>query len=136
MYKALYNIKKFYLSTYVGYYYRQNREGSIMSVDIKPKNIIDVTDLMMKRNDFFDTKKEYDLAEMSKAYFYRTTLTNYITTVNKLKNEELEEKIKKILFQNKKNIFNNKYLREKKLKFLLFFYFRVIFDYIYIKGER
>ena len=137
MYKALYNVKNFYLSSYTGYYYRQNREGSIMSTAIKPKNIIDVTDLMYKRNIFFREKEEYDLAEMSESYYYRTTLTNYITSVNILKDKDLILMLNNILLSSKKNIFSNKYLKIKKLKFLLFFYFKPVFNYIYLnkKGD-
>lgn len=135
MYKALYNANNFYLTTYLGYYYRQNREGSIMSTVVKPKNIIDVTDLMYRRNNFFREKKENDLAKMSESYYYRTTLTNYITAVNIVKNDKLISKLNSILISNKKNIFSNKYLKVKKIKFLLFFYFRPVFNYIYLNKK-
>lgn len=99
---------------YVGYNYRQNREGSIMSSDIKPKNITDVTELMEQRIDFFEKKDEIKLAEMAKAYYFRTTLTNYITAVNVLKNNDLAELLFHKLKDNKTNILKKQIFRNKK----------------------
>lgn len=133
MYQALYKIKKYILCNYSGYYYRQNREGSIMSVTVKPQNIIDVTDMMEKRNDFFKNNQEYNLQQMSESYFYRTTLTNLITSKLIIHDDNLTNKLKNILKENKKNIMRNKYLKTKKLKFILYYYFNPIFKKIYIK---
>lgn len=136
MYQALYKIKKYVLCNFSGYYYRQNRKGSIMSVTVKPKNILDVTDMMEARNNFFNKNKEYDLQQMSESYFYRTTLTNYITSKLVIKDDLLTNRLENILKQNKSSILKNKYLRIKKIKFILYYYFYPIFKKIYLKSKE
>lgn len=134
-YQAMYKSKKYCLTSYTGYYYRQNRAGSIMSVKVKPKNLLDVAELMELRNEFFRERDENQLAEMSEAYYYRTTLTNYITAKKILKDEKLSEFLEEKLYEQKAQIKKNKYLKIKKMKFFLFFYFRSIFKCMYMRGE-
>lgn len=122
-YQAMYECKKYGLMNYIGYNYRQNREGSIMTQTVKSKNIIDVMEMMEKRINFFKQKKEDTLAEMAASYYYRTALTNYVTTVKVIKDYELAEEIKRKLKINRSNIFRNRYLGIKKIKFLYFYLF-------------
>lgn len=131
MYQAMYKCERYFLTTYAGYYYRQNREGSIMSVAVKPRNLLDVTDLMEKRNEFFRDKKEDELAEMAEAYYYRTTLTNYITARTIIKDQELAIFFSDRLYAKKELIQKNRYLKIKRIKFFLFFNFNNIFERIY-----
>ncbi len=130
-YRAMYFSERYVLSDYAGYYYRKDRPGSIMTVQVKPKNIIDVTDMMEERICFFQEKGESALAEMAEAYHYRTMLTNYSTCKNKLGDKELTDKIKKKLTDVKSKVLANKYLKVKKLKFLVFYYFHWIFNLLY-----
>lgn len=134
MYQVMYAAQRYMLTSYVGYNYRQNREGSIMSVNVKPQNIEDVTELMEQRVCFFEQRKEYDLAEMAKAYYFRTTLTNYVTAVTVLKDNVLANKLREKIKINKANILSNRYLGIKKLKFVIFFYMPIIFKLKYMKG--
>lgn len=133
MYQAMYRCKRYFLTTYAGYFYRQNREGSIMTVMVKPRNLLDVTELMEERNRFFREKQENKLAEMAEAYYYRTTLTNYVTACTIIKDKELAIFLKKRLYAARKLIQKNKYLKMKKLKFLLFFRLNPLFKYIYMR---
>lgn len=132
-YQIMYAAKSYMILDYVGYNYRQNREGSIMSSNIKPKNITDVTELMEQRVDFFERKDEIKLAEMAKAYYFRTTLTNYVTAVNVLKDNDLAEILRRKLKDNKINILKSRYLGIKKLKFIAFFYLPAAFKLKYMK---
>lgn len=132
MYKAMYACEKYILSPYVGYNYRQNREGSIMSSKVKPQNILDVTEMMEKRITFFYDKKEYDLAEQAASYYYRTTLSNYNTSVNIMQDDELSRLLKRKLNESKKKILRNKWLGVKKIKFILYFYFPHIYAVKYL----
>ena len=136
MYKVMYNnIFKYVVLAYAGYYYRQNRPGSIMTSKIKPQNIIDVTEMMEERNDYFCEKKEYALAEMSASYYYRTTLTTYITAINDIGDDRITEWLENKLRLMKKEILKNKYLKIKKVKFVLFYYTPWLFERMYIKKD-
>ena len=132
-YQAMYKVKKYVLLDYSGYYYRQARPGSIMSVTVKPKNIIDVTDLMEMRIDFFEKNGEMQLKQMAMAYHFRTMLTNYVTCINVLNNEKIARTLEDKIYENKKEILKSKYLKAKKIKFIFFFYFRSAFNKKYIK---
>ena len=133
MYQAIYRSKTFVALNYAGYYYRQNREGSIMTVTVKPKNITDVMDMMEQRLEFFKEKQETALYRMAEAYYYRTALTNYITSVKIIKDKKLSQELKEKLKNGKKSIFSNRYLGIKKLKFILYFYFPLLFKAKYLR---
>ncbi len=133
-YRAMASVNRYMIVDYCGYNYRQNRAGSIMSVKIKPQNIIDVTDLMEERIDFFKQREQADLAEMAAAYHFRTMLTNYLTSVAVIKDDELAAMLKSRLFENRGAVLKNKYLGVKVLKFIAFYYFPKLFSYIYMKG--
>lgn len=126
-YQAMYQCETYAVIKYIGYNYRQNRKGSIMTAAVKPKNIIDVMDMMEERITFFEEHNESILAEKSASYYYRTALTNYVTAKNIIKDDELSNKIKQILYANRNMIFRNQYLGAKKLKFLFFFCFPELF---------
>lgn len=132
-YRAMYQANKYALISYVGYNYRQNRQGSIMSIEVKPQNIIDVTDMMEQRIQFFYERDEKELAEKAAAYYYRTTLTNYTTVLTKLNDEKLAGKLKDKLDSSKQKIFRNRWLGIKKIKFVLFFNFPHIYFKKYMK---
>jgi glycosyltransferase involved in cell wall biosynthesis len=126
-YRAMFQCEKYAVIDYVGYNYRQNRKGSIMTETVKPQNIIDVMDMMEERVAFFKEQQELVLAEKAASYYYRTALTNYVTVMKIIKDNGLGNKIKQKLENNRKEIFKNKYLGVKKLKFLYFFYFPKLF---------
>lgn len=126
-YQAMYKCKKYAVINYIGYNYRQNREGSIMSSTVKPKNIIDVMEMMEERIIFFKEHNENVLAEKAASYYYRTALTNYVTAKKIIQDEILSESIKDKLVSSKCLILKNRYLGTKKLKFLFFFYFPKLF---------
>lgn len=127
MYKAMFKSRKFGLINYTGYNYRQNREGSIMTSEVKPKNIIDVMEMMEERIVFFKEHKEDILSEKAASYYYRTALTNYVTAKKVIRDESLCKTIKDKLDNSKDLIFKNRYLGVKKLKFLFFFCFPKLF---------
>lgn len=120
-YKALYLSEKYLRIAYNGYNYLQNRDGSIMSGETNKKNILHVLEAFEERNIFF-ANKENILYQKSEAYYFRTLLSYLIISKNKINKDYeiisiLESKIK----SNKKNIFLNKYLSIKKIKFLVYF---------------
>ena len=131
-YRAMYASPSYVVIPYVGYNYRQNRDGSIMSSQIKPQNILDVTEMMEERILFFKEKKEILLAEQAEAYYYRTTLTNYNTSISVMENKELAENLKTKLMKDKKIILKNKWLGIKKIKFIMYFYFPHIYAIKYL----
>lgn len=126
-YQAMYKCKNYAVINYIGYNYRQNREGSIMSSVVKPKNIIDVMEMMEERILFFKEHNENILAEKAASYYYRTALTNYVTAKKNIQDKLLSESIKDKLINSKRLILKNRYLGTKKLKFLFFFYFPKLF---------
>jgi len=126
-YQAMYKCKRYAVINYIGYNYRQNREGSIMTSGVKPKNITDVMEMMEERIMFFKEHNEDILAEKAASYYYRTALTNYVTAKKVIQDESLCKTIKDKLNNSKNLIFKNRYLGVKKLKFLLFFYFPKLF---------
>lgn len=126
-YQAMYKCKRYAVINYIGYNYRQNRKGSIMSSVVKPRNIIDVMEMMEKRITFFKEHNEDILADKAAAYYYRTALTNYVTAKKVIQDELLGKKIKDKLEGSKNLIFKNQYLGVKKLKFLFFFCFPKLF---------
>lgn len=131
-YQAIYLCTKYVALNYAGYYYRQNREGSIMNAAVKPKNITDVMDMMEERMEFFRKKDEPKLYDMAAAYYYRTILTNYVTCIKIIDDINLANKLRDKLKRNRKSIFKNCYLGNRKLKFLVFFFAPRIFRIIYI----
>lgn len=133
MYLAMYKANSYAVLKYAGYNYRQNRIGSIMSTSIKPQNIKDVTDMMEMRIFFFKNHNEMELAEMAASYYYRTTLTNYITAITEMHNRELAMLLKNKLDKNKSFIMKNKWLGKKKIKFIIFYYFPYIFKLKYLR---
>ena len=135
-YLAMYKANSYALLQYVGYNYRQNRQGSIMTVPTTPRNIKDVTDMMEERISFFIKNNENDLAAMAASYYYRTTLSNYITVKKSMHNQELALILKDKLTQNILNIMKNKWLGIKKLKFVLFFFFPYVFRTIYLREKK
>lgn len=126
-YQAMYKCKRYAVINYIGYNYRQNREGSIMTSMVKPKNIIDVMEMMEERIMFFKEHNEDILAEKAASYYYRTALTNYVTAKKVIQDESLCKTIKDKLDSSKHLILKNRYLRAKKLKFLFFFCFPKLF---------
>ena len=133
IYQAMYKSSKYCLLNYAGYYYRQDRPGSIMTVRVKPKNILDVTDLLEQRIEFFSKNEELELKEMAEAYYFRTTLTNYITSIKVLADPILADSLNKKILKNRNKIFRNRYLKVKKLKFALFFFAPRLFKQKYLK---
>lgn len=133
MYRAIYNADNYVILNYAGYNYRQNRDGSIMSVSVKSKNINDVTDMMEERVLFLKKENELELAEMAEAYLYRTTLTNYVTATTILHDKELSLVLKEKLYKNKNSIFKNKWMGNRKIKFIVFFYFPCLFRAKYLR---
>lgn len=132
-YQAMYKADKYVVLNYSGYNYRQNRPQSIMSVPIKVKNVKDVTEMMEERIRFFENENEIELAEMAAAYYYRTTLSNYITAIKVMCNQELALELKDKIYKNKSRIIRNKWLGNRKIKFILFYYFPKIFSLKYLR---
>ncbi len=135
-YRAMYNAESYVVLNYAGYNYRQNRTGSIMSASVKSKNIKDVTDMMEERISFFEEENELELAEMAAAYYYRTTLTNYVTAITRLHDQQLASELKRKLYENKLSIMKNKRLGNRKIKFIIFYYFPHIFSLKYLREHK
>lgn len=126
-YQAMYKCEKYAVIKYTGYNYRQNREGSIMTSVVKPKNITDVMEMMEERILFFKERNENVLAEQAASYYYRTALTNYVTVKKIIQDDSLAKNIKRKLDDSRSLIFRNRYLGMKKLKFVFFFCFPKLF---------
>lgn len=132
-YQAIYKCVQYGIIPYVGYNYRQNRDGSIMSTVPKAKNILDVTDMMEERIQFFKERNETDLAEKAEAYYYRTVLTNYVTALNVIQDMELAKMLKEKLQKQRREILRNKHLHSRRIKFWAFFYTPFIFRLKYMR---
>lgn len=120
-YQALY-LCHTYVRIEIGKYnYRQQREGSIMTTPIAPRNIRDQIYGYEKRNAFFSEHNESLLLEKSEASYFRALLHLISRAKLTLKDDEdiyhfLESKIK----DNKAKILKNKYMGKAKFAYRLY----------------
>lgn len=127
-YQALYSARKVCLIPENLYYYVQNREGSIMTVPIKKKNIRDVIDAFDYRWHYFEARNEHELAALAKASFFSILLSYYYIAKVKIKDRNdsklLSDEILGRLCKEKNYILHNEYLKKRRFKFNMFFYAR------------
>ncbi|MCC8015166.1 MAG: glycosyltransferase family 2 protein [Eubacterium sp.] len=120
-YQALYYSPKYVRIECCKYNYRQQREGSIMTVPIREKNVRDMIYGYEKRNEFFSERKEGLLLDISRASYYRGLLHLLCRTHYSLRdNKELADFIIKRLKDNKALIEQNKYMGKAKIAYNLF----------------
>lgn len=118
-YKALYSSKKYVRVESSKYNYLQERPGSIMSVKVKPINILTVIEAFEERNDFFKDKKEEILYLKSKAYYYGTLVSEYKNvTLNLYHEKEIKKILKNKLIINFRDIIKNPYTNN--FRYILF----------------
>lgn len=118
-YKALYSSKKYVRIESSCYNYLQERPGSIMSVKVKPINILTVIEAFEERNVFFKAKNEEILYLKSKAYYYGTLVSEYKNvTLNLYHEKEIKKILKHKLIANFKDIIKNPYTNN--FRFILF----------------
>ena len=76
-YKAFYTAKKVVVVPMAYYNYRQERDGSIMTVKVSKKNIRDIIDAFEERNTYFETRNESILSIQAREAYYRELLSYY-----------------------------------------------------------
>lgn len=125
-YKALYNSKRVCLIPDALYYYVQEREGSIMTVNLKEKNVRDVFDAFYERWKYFERRQDSELAELSKVVYLNNLLSYHYSIGAMMKDKEVVKKLRKeirdILKSYKNYIFSSPLLRKNLHKYLIYFY--------------
>lgn len=134
-YKAFYTAEKVVVVPKAYYNYRQERDGSIMTVKVGKKNIRDIIDAFEARNAYFEARNESDLSIQAREAYYRELLSYYYVVNTALDNKkavaEFSLEITRKLKQGKQFIKNSKALKPWKRKYWLFYYLRPVSLVIY-----
>lgn len=129
-YKAFFRANRVCVLKESLYFYIQSREGSIMTVTIKEKNVRDVLDALESRWHYFELNHDEELVEMAKATYMRELLSYYYVVNGRLQDEagkdRLSEEIVNQLNENKEYILRSEYLAGSKIKYFLFYNIRLL----------
>lgn len=127
-YKAFYTAKKVVVVPRAYYNYRQERDGSIMTVKVGKKNIRDIIDAFEARNAYFEIRNENALSIQAREAYYRELLSYYYVVNTALDDKkavaEFSLEIIQKLKQGKQFIKNSKALKLWRRKYWLFYYLR------------
>lgn len=127
-YKAFYKAKRVSVIPQCLYYYVQSREGSIMTVKVRPKNIRDILDAFEHRWHYFEENGEKYLTDIAKAAYCRELLSYYYVVNGSLEDKnavrdfsrEIADKLKLM----KGFVLKSSHLTKYRKKFLIFYYLR------------
>lgn len=126
--QALYTAHKVTLVPDCLYNYVQAREGSIMTVRLREKNVVDVLDSFEYRWHFFEQAKDEELAELSKYVYVRNLLSYYYLIQSAVEDKQVVRRLmynlRDKLYEHRKFILNTDYSKGKRKKFLFFYYLR------------
>lgn len=133
-YKALYTAKQVALISDNLYYYIQGREGSIMTVELREKNVRDVLDAFVERYRCFENVGDVELAELAKVVYFNNLLS-YHYSISALMHDrnsadKLLKEIRCELTANKNYILNSTLMRNNRIKFILYYYFPIFSTFI------
>lgn len=129
-YKAFYTAEKVVITPKTYYNYRQERDGSIMTVKVRRKNIRDIVDAFEVRNAYFMDRNENGLSVQAREAYYRELLSYYYVVNTALEDEnavyEFSSEITQKLKQGKQFIKDSKALKTWRTKYWFFYYLRPI----------
>lgn len=133
-YLVLYAAKRVALIPDCLYYYVKEREGSIMTANLKEKNVRDVLDSFVVRWHYFEHQGDEELAILAKNVYLNNLLSYHYSIYCKMEDKQAAKRLMKefrsVLLDHKSYILSSPSMKDNRLKFWVYFYLPRISTFI------